>query len=231
MLNEIINDDCFNVLPNIKDKSIDVIITDPPYNISKKSNFKKSSDKVRFTKMTHDFGDWDTDIDLDKLFQEYKRILKSGGTLIMFYDIWKCNLLKETAERYGFTQPRVCLWLKKNPVPLNSKNNYLSNASEYFFTFTKGKKPTFNSSYDKGIYEYSLCHEKGRFHPTQKPLPLIIDIVEKHSNIGDVVLDTFSGSGTIGVACIETDRKYILIEKNENYYNLSVERINKTMNK
>ena len=232
--NMIINDDCFNYISDIKDKSIDLILTDPPYLISKKSNFKNYSDGTtkeiitKYGKHSIDFGDWDKDeIDWNLLFKEYYRILKDGGTLIFFFDIWKSTIIKEIADTNKFKQPRVCQWQKTNPVPINSKVNYLSNATEHFFTFIKGKKPTFNSEYDNGVYRYPICHGKERLkHPTQKPLNLIMDLIKKHSNDGDLVLDTFAGSGTTGEAS-KLLNNYLLIEKDENYFNLIKNRLNK----
>lgn len=221
----LILDDCFNYLSKIEDNSIDLILTDPPYDISKKSGF--SSGKLsKFTQISIDFGYWDTEIDLDKLFKEYYRVLRKGGTLIIFYDIWKSNMIKDFANKYKFKQPRVGQWLKNNPVPVNSKINYLSNCSEYFFTFVKDKNATFNSEYDNGIYNFPLCHGKERLeHPTQKPLGLIKSLILKHSKEGDLVLDTFSGTGTTAVACIETDRRFICVERDEKYYQLSKSRL------
>jgi DNA modification methylase len=221
----LILDDCFNYLSKIEDNSIDLILTDPPYDISKKSGF--SSGKLsKFNQISIDFGYWDTEIDLDKLFKEYYRVLRKGGTLIIFYDIWKSNMIKDFANKYKFKQPRVGQWLKNNPVPVNSKINYLSNCSEYFFTFVKDKNPTFNSEYDNGIYNFPLCHGKERLeHPTQKPLGLIKSLILKHSKEGDLILDTFSGTGTTAVACIETGRKFICVERDEKYYQLSKSRL------
>jgi len=228
----IINADCFEYLKTIESNSVDLILTDPPYDISRNSNFSKVSDttsdfmKLKYSNHSIDFGEWDTTLDLDKLFEEYYRVLKKGGTLIIFYDVWKSNSLKESAEKFKFKQPRVGLWIKNNPVPINSKNNYLSNAHEFFFTFVKDKKPTFNSEYDNAIYRYPLCHGKERLdHPTQKPLLLIKDIVQKHSNPGDLVLDTFSGSGTLAEACLLLGRNFLCIERDEKYYQMSLERI------
>ena len=118
--------------------------------------------------------------------------------------------------------------MKNNPVPVNSKINYLSNCSEYFFTFVKDKNATFNSEYDNGIYNFPLCHGKERLeHPTQKPLGLIKDLIVKHSNKGDIVLDTFAGTSTTGIACIETERRFICVERDEKYYEISKQRIEK----
>jgi site-specific DNA-methyltransferase (adenine-specific) len=225
--------DCLVELDKIDNNSIDLILIDPPYIISRDSNFKNYSDSIskelltKYGKHSIDFGDWDkVELDWNKLFTHFKRILKSGGTLIIFYDIWKSAEIKIVADVNNFKQPRVCCWTKTNPVPINSKLNYLSNANEYFFTFVKGSKPTFNSEYDKGIYSYPICHGKERYnHPTQKPLSLIKDLIQKHTNIGDVVLDCFAGSGTTGHAAELTDRKYILIEKDETYFSIIQERL------
>jgi site-specific DNA-methyltransferase (adenine-specific) len=228
----IVNADCFEYLKTIESNSVDLILTDPPYNISRSSNFDKVSDtasdfmKTKYSKHSIDFGDWDTTLDLDKLFEEYYRVLKRGGTLIIFFDVWKSNQLKEMAEKWKFKQPRVGMWLKNNPTPINSKINYLSNAHEFFFTFVKDKKPTFNSEYDNAIYRYPLCHGKERLeHATQKPLILIKQMIEKHSNPDDLVLDTFSGSGTVAEACLLTGRRFMCIERDEKYYQMSLERI------
>ena len=228
----LINDDCFNYFDKIKDSSIDLVLIDPPYLISRDSFFKNHSDDldkflVNKYNMSMDFGDWDkVDIDWDILFGEYYRILKKGGTLIVFFDIWKSNIIKSYAEKNKFKQPRICTWVKNNPVPINSKVNYLSNSSEFFFTFVKGGKPTFNSVYDNGIYNYPLCHGKERLnHPTQKPLRLISDLILKHSNPGDIVLDTFAGSGTTGEASIINNRDCILIEKDKIYFEILSDRL------
>lgn len=232
----IILGDCLQELPKIESNSIDLIITDPPYLISRDSNFKQISDstsKEMSTKynISIDFGDWDkVELDFNYLFKEWFRILKKGGTLIVFYDVWKSNEIKESANIVGFKQPRVCAWTKTNPVPINSKTNYLSNATEYFFTFVKGGKPTFNSEYDNGFYKFPICHGKERLqHPTQKPLSLISQLIEKHSNSGDLVLDNFAGTGTVGEACVKLGRDYILIEKEETYFNMIGDRLNKSI--
>jgi site-specific DNA-methyltransferase (adenine-specific) len=230
----IINGDCFQELIKIKSNSIDLILTDPPYLISRSSGFKNYSDKTSKQMATKynisiDFGEWDKqELDWDFIFSEYYRILKKGGTLIIFYDIWKSNEIKNFADKYKFKQPRVGAWVRTNPVPINSSINYLSNSTEYFFTFVKGGKPTFNSKYDNGLYFYPICHGKERYeHPTQKPLALIKDLISKHSNPGDLVLDTFAGTGTTAHASVLLDRNYIVIERDEKYFEIIKKRINK----
>ena len=224
----ILKGDCFDLIKDIDSKSVDLILVDPPYLISKSSGFSNISDTTskematKYGKVSIDFGEWDKgELDWDLLFKEYYRILKDSGTLIIFYDIWKSNDIKSMADKYKFKQPRVGQWQKTNPVPINSKLNYLSNAIEFFFTFVKGKKPTFHSLYDNGVYKYPICHGKERYdHPTQKPLALISDIINKHSNEGDVVLDNFAGTGTTAHACILNNRNYIVIERDDKYFDI-----------
>lgn len=222
----ILKGDCFELIKEIKTGSVDLVLIDPPYLISRISNYKNTKcDK--YINHSIDFGEWDKiELDWDFLFKEYNRVLRKGGTLLIFYDIWKLSDIKDMADKYKFKQPRVGQWQKTNPVPINSKLNYLSNSSEYFFTFVKGGKPTFNSVYDNGVYKYPLCHGKERYdHPTQKPLKLISDLILKHSNEGDLVLDTFAGTGTTAHACILNDRDYIVMENDEKYYEIIKNRI------
>lgn len=226
---ELYHDNCFNYLKNVKSSSVDLVLIDPPYKVSRNTNFQSGSptgkDTDRFM-ISMDFGDWDKVFTgLDILIKEAYRVLRKGGTLICFYDLWKISSLKKHFDDAKFKQLRYIEWIKTNPVPINSKINYLTNAREIALSGIKVSKPTFNSEYDKGIYEYPICHEKGRFHPTQKPLKLIEELIIKHSNENDIVLDCFSGSGTTAVASIKNQRNFIGCELNKEYYNKSVKRL------
>lgn len=192
---ELENLSCFDYLKTIADASVDLVLIDPPYEISRPTNFRsgqasgKDTDRFR---ITMDFGKWDTQAaDLATVISECYRVLRSGGTFICFYDIWKITELQNWLAKTKFKQLRIIIWEKTNPVPINSGINYLTNAREIAVSAVKGGKPTFNSKYDNGVYKYPICHDKGRFHPTQKPLELIKALILKHSNEGDVVLDCF----------------------------------------
>lgn len=230
--NNIFLGDCTQVLKGFPSSFVDLILTDAPYYISRKTNFNKGggNDK-KFGSLSMNFGEWDQTkiIDFDELFKEYKRVLKNGGTVVFFYDIFKMGEIKEIAESLGFKQPRIGFWDKTNAVPINSKINYLSNGREYFIAFCKEKKSVFNSKYDKGVYNYPIVNGKEKTsHTTQKPVKLFQELIEKHSNEGDLVLDTFAGSSTTAIACLKTNRDWIMIEKDEKYYNLSLQRIEKS---
>ncbi len=221
--------DCLDYLKTIKDKSVDLVLIDPPYEVSRDTNFQKGEETGRDTdrfRVSMDFGDWDKNFcSLEEVVKESYRILRKGGTLICFYDLWKISDLKGYFDRAKFKQIRFIEWVKTNPVPINSKINYLTNAREIAVCGIKGSNPTFNSSYDNGIYEYPICHDKGRFHPTQKPLDLITALVEKHSRDGDTVVDCFSGSGTTAAACINTNRNFYGCEIDKTYFKKSIDRL------
>ena len=216
------NANCFDFLPTLKNNSVDLVLIDPPYDILGGSWYKDRSHAD-----DESFAEWDNELNILKLLTEMYRVLRSGGTLIMFYDLWKITTLKECLEISRFKQIRLIEWLKTNPVPLNGKLNYLTTAREIAITAVKKGKGTFNSQYDNGVYECGICREKDRFHPTQKPLKLIEQLILKHSRIGDIVLDCFFGSGTTAVACLRTDRNFIGCELSEEYYNKAKFRLEK----
>lgn len=227
------NKSCFDFLKDVDSNSVNLVLIDPPYEVSRDTNFLSGGLTGRNTdrfRVSMDFGDWDNNFTgLDIVVKECYRVLKKGGTFICFYDLWKITTLKEYMENAKFKQLRFIEWIKTNPVPLNSKTNYLTNSREIALSGVKGGHPTFHSDYDNGIYNYPICHDKGRFHPTQKPLGLIEDLIEKHSNKGDIVLDCFSGSGTTAVAALNKERHFIGCELSKEYYKKSIMRIEQSL--
>ena len=223
-------EDALTFVQVIPDNTIDLVLTDPPYAISRKTGFSSGEatgrDVDRF-RVSYEFGEWDT-VDEEyfcKVFGETYRTMKKGGTLICFYDLWKLESLRSILEGIGFKMFRFIEWVKTNPVPINSKVNYLTNSREVAIVCVKGSKPTFHSSYHKGIFEYPIYQGKDRFHATQKSLPLFEELVSIHSKENDTVLDMFAGSGTTAVASIKQNRKYLACEMNEEYFNKTKERI------
>ena len=256
-------------LKTIGNSSIDLILTDPPYIISKESGMNEHYNNVKFNEenditqvktedeweeyknlngieddankekyikygsiygkkycVKTDYGNWDSDFTMEILEQfisEYYKKLKKGGTLIMFFDLWKITDLKYLLEKYKFKQIRFIEWIKTNPQPRNSKVNYLTNCREIALIGVKDGNPTFNSSYDNGIYMYPLQGGKNRFHPTQKSLVLFEELIKKHSNENDTILDTFLGSGTTAIACKNTRRNFKGCEISKEYYDKILE--------
>jgi DNA modification methylase/DNA invertase Pin-like site-specific DNA recombinase len=210
--------------------SVDLVLTDPPYLISRKSGFADVvNGETRLGVRTH-FGRWDTEeafkmADLAAIVAEIHRVLRKGGTAVVFFDFWKITPLREILEQAGFKSVRLIQWVKTNPVPLNSKRCYLSNAVEIALVAVKGGGGTFNSEYDNGILSAPICRDKGRFHPTQKPLELMATLIRKHSRAGDLVVDPFAGSGTTGVAALREGRRFAGCEPDPEFFPKALARI------
>ena len=205
----------------MEEHSIPIDKRDVRLAIIKKNYLKYGSIYGKKYAVVTDYGDWDNNFTmelLDQFIKHYYRVLKNGGTLILFFDLWKITLLKELMEKNGFKQIRFIEWIKTNPQPLNSGTNYLTNCREIALLGVKKSKPTFNSKYDNAIYKFPLQGGKNRFHPTQKSLPLFEELIKKHSNENDVILDTFLGSGTTAIAAKNTNRKYKGCEISKEYY-------------
>jgi len=268
---DIKNEEGIQYISSIPDNSIDLVLTDPPYIISKETGMNKhfnfvheaeqnglknikteeeweqykkdkniANDNKKENYMKYgtiygkkycvktDYGEWDSEFTIDVLetfIQQFYQKLRKGGTMIMFFDIWKITTLKELMEKHKFKQIRFIEWIKTNPQPLNSKTNYLTNCREIALLGVKGGKPTFNSKYDNAIYQFPLQGGKKRFHPTQKSIQLFEELIKKHSNEGDVIMDTFLGGGTTAIACKNTQRKFKGCELSKEYYEKIMENI------
>ena len=271
---DIQNKEGLEYLLTIPDKSIDLVLTDPPYitsretgmgnlhkmieenkkkgietvkteeewesikdkYVGKKQGMTEETMKKNFIKygsiygakysVQTEYGDWDENFTMEILedfIKEFYKKLRVGGTIIIWFDLFKITPLKDLLEKYKFTQIRYIEWIKTNPQPLNSKRNYLTNCREMALLAVKGGKPIFNSEYDNAIYQYPIQGGKNRFHKTQKSLRLFEDIIKKHSNEGDVVLDTFLGGGTTALACKNTNRQFKGCEVSKEYYDKLME--------
>ena len=217
--------------------SVDLALTDPPYTISKATGFQNVKNGVERFAVSMDFGKWDHEqIDLDELARGLYRVLRKGGTAIIWYDIWKLTLLRDAMEAAGFKMLRLIFWEKTNPVPLNSTRTYLSNSREMAIVGVKGGKPTFHGEYHKGVYgpegdeeeeevesEIQTCaypiprHNGKRIHPTQKSDTLFAELIRQHSEPGELVIDPFLGGGTTAVAALEAGRRFAGCDKDPDY--------------
>ena len=239
-INQIINADCMDILKELPDKSIDLVLTDPPYNISQK-NFcvdrskAKSAIMRRDKPLNYDFGEWDNMERQEFLnftkdwFLECIRICKDGGTLISFFNKEDISYLGWLGQDNGMRTRTIYTWHKTNPVPSFRKVNYLS-ACEFAWIGSKGDKTwIFNFGLQKEMHNFyetpNASSYKQTEHPTEKPLSLWQHFIKIHSNENDLILDCFSGSGTTAVACHNLNRRFICIEKDKEYYDASVERL------
>jgi len=221
--------DCFDITGEMIKKGIEVgaIITDIPFNISSKNNF--STMKDRKGRNGIDFGEWDKGFD-EKILAKLIPLIKSGGSFVTFLAFEQYSILKEILEREGMILKDRFIWKKTNPMPRNRDRRYISNC-ELGVWFVKPKeKWTFNrqdEKYQQMVFEYPSESGGGfkRYHPTQKNLKMIKELIKIHSNKGDIILDPFMGSGTTGVACKNLNRNFIGVELDEKYFEIAKERI------
>lgn len=213
--------DCLEVMKDIPDKSIDLIVTDPPYQIETSgAGIYKQEDK-QYVKQLNGMKDGFS----EEVLNELCRVMKK----INIY-IW-CSQKQILPLLEYFVKQKKCnwnlfTWHKTNPVPACG-NKYLTDTEFCLFFREKGVKVGGNFA-SKFTYKVTPLNQKDKKlygHPTIKPLDIIENFIINSSNEGDLVLDTFLGSGTTGVACKKLNRNFIGIEIENKYIEIAKERI------
>lgn len=221
-IDKIYHQDCIEGMKLIDDGTVDLLLTDPPYNISMRSGFHTMG------RQGVDFGEWDKNFNQTEWLQLAAQKVKKGGSAIIFNDYKNITTMSDVLSDNGFTTKELLIWQKPNPMPRNRDRLYVTSI-EVALWAVKGKGWTFNrqrTNYENAIFPYSTVNPRVRKHPTEKPEALIVDLLKIHSNEGDLVLDPFSGSGVISAMAYRFDRHCIGFEVDETYYKDSVERLN-----
>lgn len=236
MANSILhNKDCIEAMKSIEDNSVDLILTDPPYNLG---NFMKDRD-TNLKKMRDNFfgsAGWDDlsfeewEESMDNFFEESVRVLKHGGSMIVFMAIIKVESIIKIAERHGLYYKTTGIWHKLNPMPRNMNLHFVNSTESWIYFTYKKKTGTFNNK-GKVLHDFVetavAANGERKFgkHPTQKPVKLMDFFVSVLSNENDIILDPFMGSGSTGVAAVKNNRNFIGIELSEKYYEIAKQRI------
>ena len=202
--------DCLEIMSSIEANSIDLILTDLPYGeVNQKSGGLRKLDR----------GNADVcEIDLDDFVEQSIRICK--GSFYLFCGTTQISPLILAFKKHNLTT-RLCCWEKSNPSPMNGSRLWLSGME--FCVFARKPNATFTRHCQKALWKYPVGRSK--VHPTEKPIKLMEYIIESSSNVGDTILDSTMGSGSTGVACMNTNRQFIGIEKDEKYFAIAKERI------
>jgi len=214
---KLINGDCLEELKKIEDDSIDVVLSDPPYGMSFQSNYRKIKHKII---KNDDCLDW-----LEDFIKEIYRVSKNNTGHYLFCSIHNIDLFKQEIEKY-FKIKNILIW-KKNNTGMGDLKGSFAPKYEMIIFFHKGRK-LINGKRDCDILEFNKT--RNQLHPTEKPVDLLEYLLEKFSNEGDVCLDAFMGGGSTGVACKNLNRKFIGIEIDKEYFDISVNRINNNEN-
>ena len=208
--------DCLERMKEIPDASVDMVLCDLPYGeVAQKSSGLRLLDR----------GDADRcDIDLDALVGEFHRVC--SGSVYAFCGTEQISPLVAAFRTFGMTT-RVGAWEKTNPSPMNGSRLWVSGLE--FCVFARKPNAIFNEHCKKALWQAPSGRSK--IHPTQKPVALMERLILASTNEGDVVLDNTMGSGTTGVACANTGRKFIGIEREPKYYEIAKARISEAVNK
>jgi len=227
--------DCLERMKEIPDGSVDMVLADPPYGTTACK--------------------WDSVIPLEDMWKELKRVIKPNGAIVMtasqpfttiliasnlkaFKYNWVWDKKKSANFQLAKYQPMkvhedICVFSYKthNYYPIMTDRDTLKVRT----TFSKGDSThlqrddgrvrSYTQKHPKSILEVSNADQRGRLHPTQKPVELMEYLIKTYTQEGDTVLDCFMGSGTTGIACKNTGRKFIGIEKDETYFKIAQDRI------
>ena len=229
--------DCLELMKQIPDSSVDMILCDPPYGVTRNK--------------------WDSVLPLDQVWKEYNRIIKQNGAIALFAGgmftarlmlsnekMWHYNLIWEKTSPTGFLNAKrmplrahedICIFYREAPTynPQMGKGVRKVSTAAHKRNSKKGEsygayKPvTYDSEkrYPRSVLCFKTDKQKSALHPTQKPVALLEYLIKTYTNPGDVVLDNCMGSGSTGVACVNTGRGFIGMEMDAAYFETAKQRI------
>ena len=241
-VNKIYNIDCLIGMKNIPNKSIDMILCDLPYGTTQNK--------------------WDSVIPLDKLWEQYCRIIKDNGAIVLFaqtpFDkVLGCSNIKmlryewiwEKTTATGHLNAKkmpmkahenILVFYKKLPTynpqkttghtPVHSYTKHQDDGSNYGKTVVGISGGGSTERYPRSVQRFKSDKQKCALHPTQKPVELLEYLIKTYTNEGDLVLDNCMGSGSTAVACLNTNRKFLGFELDENYFNIANKRLENIVN-
>jgi DNA modification methylase len=234
-INQIHHGDCLALMPSIPDKSIDMILCDLPYGTTS--------------------CEWDSIIDMGRLWMEYERIIKDNGAIVLtanakFTILVGASNLKLFRYKWIWVKTTPTMFLQANKMPMrkyeealvfykklptyNPQKETSQKIRKNKGGYKLGKNQIWNENFIKNPMTYDSYYptdviyfddDLNKIHPTQKPVALFEYLIKTYTNEGEVVLDNCSGSGTTAIACINSNRQFICIEQNEEYIRRSRQRV------
>lgn len=227
-MSKLFNADCLKCMKKIPDHSIDLILTDPPYNIAQYST--GNIPLPGRDPLNNNIADWDNiPFEPKNLLDDFKRIIKPDGNIFAFTSY---NLLGKWHEAFDseFDTFQFFIWHKTNPAPKIYKNGFLNSCEMIICLWNKGHKWNFSTQKEMhNFFETPICMFPERLrcpkHPTQKPISLLSHLIKIGSNPGDIILDPFMGVGSTGVAARKCKRNFIGCEIDKSYFDAAYQRI------
>lgn len=231
--------DCLELMKGIPDGSVDMVLCDLPYGNTRNS--------------------WDVKIDIATLWDQYRRIVKTTGAILLFGSgrftaelmqsnpkEWRYNLIWEKTTPTGFLNAKrmplrchedILVFYRQPPCynPIMTKGIRKVSSAEHKrnskigSSYGKYKTTSYDSNirYPRSVLHFSTDKQKSALHPTQKPVALLEFLIRMYTDENNLVLDNCMGSGSTGVACLRTGRKFIGMELDDKYFQIAQERIRK----
>jgi len=204
------NNDCMSVFPELGDNSVNLTLTDIPYDeVNRKSAGLRNLDKSHADIIT---------FPLDDFIDEVVRV--TSGSIYIFCGSVQVSHIRDRLIGHKLSV-RHCIWEKTNPSPMNGQHIWLSSIENCVFAKKSGA--TFNEHCKSAVWRCSV--ERYKDHPTPKPVKLMTRLIEASSNVGDTVFDPCMGSGAVGVAAKQCGRNFIGVEMNKEYFDVTRDRI------
>lgn len=236
----LINDDTFNALDSFENSTFDMIFADPPYFLSSDGITCSGGKMVSVNK-----GDWDKSLSVKdkhtfnrKWIKECYRVLKDNGTIWISGTLHNIYSIGMALEEEGFKIINNITWQKTNPPPNLACKTFTHSTETILWARKDLKKNKYTFNYElmkelnhnkqmRDVWTTSLTkpsEKKQGKHPTQKPLEILDRIILASTKENDLILDPFCGSSTTGISAIKLNRKYIGIDNNKDYLDLSIRR-------
>lgn len=216
---KLLQGDCMELMDNIPNESIDLVLTDIPYNVvNRKDNGLRKLDKENADILTFDLINF-----LNQLYD------KTKSTIIIFCGKEQVSIIHSyfnDKQKKGKGTVRQLIWEKSNPSPMNGQHIYLSGVENAIWFKKRGG--TFNAHCKNTVFKYPIGRSK--LHPTEKNHLLLQELILDNSNENDLILDPCMGSGSTGVVALQNNRNFIGMELNENYFNIAENRIYNQLN-
>lgn len=214
---ELWHGDCLELMKNIPDGSVDLVLTDPPYGMAFQSNYRKE----KYNEIQNDKSlEW-----LERYISECYRVLKNNSAIYCFCSWHNVDVFKRSIEK-KFKIKNILIWEKNNTSMGDLKASYAPKYEMIIFAH-KGRKLLNGFRYADII---KANRTGNKLHPTEKPVDLLELFIKNSSDENAVVFDGFMGSGSTGVACMNTNRHFIGIELDEDYFNIAQKRIEEAVN-
>lgn len=232
--NKIACENFFDYVKKVPSNSVDLILTDPPYNLGK---YSTGNLKFNWRKdINNDVAEWDQKtFNPSKVKEAFLRVLKPTGNIFVFCSY---NLIGKWHEVFDplFDTFQFMVWHKTNPVPKVRRAGFLNSCELIVCMWNKGHTWNFTKQNEMhNFIETPICMGKERVknptHPTQKPLKVLKHIIKVASNPGDLVFDPFMGVGSTGEAALKLKRKFLGTEIDETYFKIAKKRLEKEIDR